>query len=281
MGEQDAHSNTLARYEQEARNVTVPDFEAIAGRQTVAEFVASYSAAEKDMRDGFALVKRGLEALGEGSTLYCNHYCDFGNPDEVAANLRRKAWSNIIDRLQMRRAMSVKAWKEFEERMKRSEVPPITVEIVEGMVRQYRQDLPAMLEASVVEVFEWLRPRDSEFKTNTEYEIGKRVILTGVVRRSYSTWGISSYYRQELIALENVFDLVAGKQPGEQVHGCSKLETAISGISLRQACEGETEHFKFRGFKKATLHLEFRNAEHVARLNAIAGGARLKPSTSP
>jgi hypothetical protein len=260
--------------------MTLPDFDAIAGRQTIAEFVREYGQSEKDIRDGFALVKRGLQSLGEGTSLHTGHYVDFDSPDEVATTLRRKAWSNIIDRLQMRRAMSVKAWNEFEERMKRSEVPPITVEIIEGMVRQYRQDLPAMLEASVVEIFEWLRPRDSEYKTNTEYEIGKRVILNGVVRISYSTWGISNWYRQELIALENVFDLVAGKQPTERVHGCSKLETAISALPLRGSCEGETEHFKFRGFKKGTLHLEFRNPAHVARLNAIAGGARLKPAES-
>ena len=258
--------------------MSLPDFEAIAGRQTVAEFVHEYGQAEKNIRAGFALVKSGLEALGEGTSLYVNHYVDFEDVDEVATMLRRKAWSNIVDRLQMRRAMSVKAWEEFEKRMRTGECPPMTVEIVEGMVRQYKQDLPAMLEASVVEIFEWLRPHDSEYKTNTEYEIGKRVVMNGIVRRSYSTWGISNWYRQELIALENVFDLVAGKQPAERVNGRSKLETAICSIHLSGPCEGDTEHFRFRGFKKGTLHLEFLNPEHVARLNAIAGGARLKPS---
>jgi hypothetical protein len=257
--------------------MSLPDFEALAGRQTVSEFVDEYGRAERDIRAGFALVKRGLEALGEGTSLYVNHYVDFDDIDEVATMLRRKAWSNIVDRLQMRRAMSVKAWDEFEKLMRTGECPPMTVEIVEGMVRQYKQDLPAMLEASVVEIFEWLRPRDSEYKTNTEYEIGKRVVMNGIVRRGFSTWGISTYYRQELIALENVFDLVAGRQPAERVNGCSNLETAINTIHLSGPCEGETEHFKFRGFKKGTLHLEFRNPAHVARLNAIAGGARIKP----
>ena len=46
--------------------MSLPDFDAIAGRQTVAEFVNEYGRAEKDIRTGFALVKRGLEALGEG-----------------------------------------------------------------------------------------------------------------------------------------------------------------------------------------------------------------------
>jgi hypothetical protein len=260
--------------------MSLPPFDALAGRQTIVEFVHEYASAEKDVRDGFALIKRGLQSLGEGTSLHTGHYVDFDSPDETASNLRRKAWANIIDRLQMRRAMSAKAWNEFEKKMKRSDVPPITVEIVEGMVRQYKQDLPEMLEASVVEVFEWLRPHDSEYKTNTEYEIGKRVVLNGVIRLSYGTWGTSNWYRQELIALENVFDLVAGKQATERVNACSKLETAINMIRLSEPCAGETEHFKFRGFKKGTLHLEFRAPEHVKRLNAIAGGARLKPSVA-
>lgn len=258
--------------------MSLPDFDALAGRQTIAEFVDEYGRAEKDIRDGFALVRRGLVSLGEGSNLHINHhYVDFEAADEVATALRRKAWSNIIDRLQMRRAMSVKAWNEFEKKMREGECPPITAEIIEGMVRQYRQDLPAMLEASVVEVFEWLRPHDSEFRTNSEYEIGKRVVLNGIIRRSYSTWGISSYYRQNLVALENVFNLFAGRGQSEKLGWCSKLEDAINAIHLAGPCVGETEHFKFKGFKKGTLHLEFRNPDHVARLNAIAGGARLKP----
>ena len=129
----------------------------------------------------------------------------------------------------------------------------------------------------VVEMFEWLRPHDSEYKTNSLYEIGKRVVMNGIIRHGFSMWSIDSYYRQRLIALENVFDLVAGKQPAERVNGCSNLETAICALSLCEACQGETEHFRFKGYKKGTLHLEFRNPEHVARLNAIAGGARLKP----
>ena len=36
------------------------------------------------------------------------------------------------------------------------------------------------IEEAVHEVFEFLRPRNSRYKTNTEFEIGKRVILIAV-----------------------------------------------------------------------------------------------------
>jgi len=34
------------------------------------------------------------------------------------------------------------------------------------------------IEEAVQEVFEYLRPRNSKYETNTEFEIGKRVILS-------------------------------------------------------------------------------------------------------
>jgi hypothetical protein len=49
-------------------------------------------------------------------------------------------------------------------------------------------DAGAFIEETVKEVFEYLRSRNSRYKTNTEFEIGKRAILfaletTGVTGR--------------------------------------------------------------------------------------------------
>jgi hypothetical protein len=41
------------------------------------------------------------------------------------------------------------------------------------------------IEEAVQEVFEYLRPRNSRYKTNTEFEIGKRVILSWAVERKW------------------------------------------------------------------------------------------------
>lgn len=39
----------------------------------------------------------------------------------------------------------------------------------------------------------------------------------------------------------------------------------------------ETAYFRFRCFKNGNLHIEFKRLDLVARLNQVAGGARLKP----
>jgi hypothetical protein len=55
------------------------------------------------------------------------------------------------------------------------------------------------------------------------------------------------------------------------------LQTAIKAIRIDQPCHGETDLFEFRGHKNRNLHLRFKRPDLVARLNAIAGGAVLKP----
>jgi hypothetical protein len=256
----------------------LPDFDSIAPRSTITELVRTYQQAEADMRAGFALVKRGLDALNYGTRMGYHDSVDFAEPDDLAKKLRLQTWRTIVDRLQMQKAMSVKAWAEFEKRMRDEDPPPVTVEIIVGMVRQYRQDLPEMLRQSVVEVFEWLRPHGDRFKTNSQFEIGMKVIKEGVVERGFGRcWHVSHYHDQYLTALENVFDMLAGKPAQDNGTIYSRLSLAIRNIETGQPCEGETDHFRFRGWKKGTLHIEFKNTEHVARLNAIAGGARLKP----
>ena len=252
----------------------IPEFDSLVPRSTISELVRLYQQAEHDVRAGYALVKRGLDALNYGTR---ERNVDFENPDELAFALRRATWRSIVSRLQMERAMSVKAWTEFDQKLQKEDPPPVTVEIIEGMVRQYRIDLPKMLEDSVVEMFEWLRPRDSEYKTNTEYEIGKRVILNRVVRVGFGHWDVEYYYDQYLRALENVFDLCAGKIPQEKVSHYSALSLAIKACDLTGPCQGETEYFRFKGYRKGSLHIEFRRPDLVTRLNAIAGGTRLKP----
>jgi hypothetical protein len=49
-------------------------------------------------------------------------------------------------------------------------------------------------------------------------------------------------------------------------------------IALNMAEDGtaEIEYFKFRCFANRNLHLEFKRLDLVAKLNAVAGGMRLR-----
>ena|SRR5439155_23407886 len=46
--------------------------------------------------------------------------------------------------------------------------------------------------------------------------------------------------------------------------------------AIEAAKDGETDYFRFKCFRNRNLHLEFKRLDLVAKLNAVAGGMRLR-----
>lgn len=261
----------------------------IAERLSIPELVAVYRQAEADIRASFAVIKAALGRLDQtiageiGFHLFSrhgHHETDWSDPEGHLLHLRRQAWRKLLERMQIRKAMSIAAWKALEEQVENDEPPPITAENVEALVAQFRDDMPAMLEAAVHEVFDFLRPHHDRYKTNSQFEIGERVVLTNFVRRGYGRhWDVEYHHEQHLQALENVFGMLEGKMVDKTDGYYSRLSTAIKAIPVGEPCQGETDLFEFRGWKNQNLHLKMKRMDLVKKLNAAAGGKRLRPST--
>jgi hypothetical protein len=81
-----------------------------------------------------------------------------------------------------------------------------------------------------------------------------------------------NYHREKyLTALDNVFSLIDGKGPVKSYHG-----PLYDAITDSPDGTGSTEYFKFRCCLNGNLHLEFLKPALVAKLNAVAGGNRLR-----
>ena len=259
-------------------------------RTTITELVHIFERAEADIRASFAKINSALTAIGfafenDGDQariryphVRWRHETNYNEPDEAMHELRRSCWGCLVERLKVRRIMSIKAWDELQRTIEKEDPPPITVENVEALVRRFQVEAGDMLRASIEEVFDWLRPRCSEYKTNTEFEIGKRVVLSWMVEPWVTRWTVVHSHEQNLIALERVFAMCDGQafQPDEGI-SFSAISSAIKSCKLPGPCQGETPYFKFRGYRNRNLHLEFKRPDLVTKLNAIAGGARLKP----
>lgn len=262
----------------------------LARKQTVTALVAAYQHAAAEIRRGFKIVRDAEQALtaafGESGRAYSfqvrDRYrrtsIDFDRPDDSVAALKREAWGVIVDRLEVRRMMSVKRAAELDQQLDKAELPEITVENVLAFAHGIEDNLGNMLGEAVKEVFDWLRPRHSKYKTNTEFEIGPRVILAHVVGDVYSWtthFRVDHRYHKELVALENVFSALDGRGSIAKGSWQSELGDAINTTPVSVG-RGETRYFKFRCFKNRNLHLEFRRPDLVDRLNKIAGGLRLR-----
>jgi len=139
-----------------------------------------------------------------------------------------------------------------------------------------------MIEESIRECYEFLRPRGSRlgYKTNqkSEFELKEKLILSSSVTRCYSDhYDVGTYREPHIRAIDNVFHALDGKGLPKGYYG--PLIEAIKKTPIRGegAGIGETEYFRFKCFKNQNLHLEFKRLDLLAKFNSVAGGMRLKP----
>jgi hypothetical protein len=271
--------------------ITFEDDGKLARHRTVRELVGEYEIAMSIARRSFEALATAQTKLSEAfgpnhRTIYIGDanrlsYRDWSFDDDIVNNISAQVWRALIEHLEIRRFMSVRAWQDLEKQIKENKMPPITYESVMQVMESFQANHKDLATQAVEEVFDRLRVRDSHYKTNSEYQVGRKVILAHMVeldplrglRGRGGFWRLHWQLDQEMTALENVFTLLDGGNPRIKNHK-SDLHTAI--VEAGEDGRGETKFFRFRCFKNQNLHLEFKDLELVARLNRVAGGKRLR-----
>jgi len=195
---------------------------------------------------------------------------------KVTEQLHKTAVAAIVEKLKIRPMLSEKRLKQLDEQLEKgNDLPEISEQGIEGFVEGIAGNLGTYFAEAVDEVFEWLRPRQSEYKTNTEFEVGERVVLCAMVERDYSKpFRANSYRQQRLTALDNVFCYLDGKGKPENGTYHGPLCDAIEAVDA--SGYGQTDYFEFRCYRNGNLHLKFRRMDLVKQMNAMAGGNRLR-----
>lgn len=265
----------------------------LAHRTTARELAIAFERAERDVRAAFAQIVAAETAVNaafgntEGHRAIRVSACgdqwrdNFNDVEQTIEIMTRAAWRTIVDRLELRRFMSIKAYEAMTKALDREKLPPITEESVARFAHDHLARARDYLKEAVDEVFDFLRPhawtRVGQLKTNTEMEVGERVILSYMVDAGFAAGTFRVTYSgnrsQQLVALENVFSALDGRGEINKAHRsllAAAIESAANG-------EGETDLFAFRCCKNGNLHLRFKRLDLLARFNAIAGGTRLRP----
>lgn len=264
----------------------------LANRVTISAIVNVYQSSVATVRAAFAAIHAAEGRLNVAVTLgmhdsaihvrvSCHHHQSWDDPKDTLDAIRRDTWRAIVERLEIRRMLSVKRAEELNKHLERGTLPEITEDSVADFAQFYLDNLGAMLEESVREVFEFLRPRLGtrvhDLKTNTELEIGPRVILGYMVDMGYcGTYRVKYSCDAELTALENVFLALDGKGSILKSYQ-SALRTAIDA-TRHDVGSGETDYFAFRCHRNGRLHLRFKRLDLLKKLNQAAGGMRLRPA---
>lgn len=259
----------------------------LARRLTVTEIVRVYDEEVARIRGAYASLAAAEERLNatfamesSHSISACRNRFNFSDPGDSLLEMRHHVWEAIIERLEVRRMMSIARWEELRRQIERKELPEITERSVTEFVVGFQSNLDVMLAEAVEEVFAWLRPRRSEYKRNSELEVPRRIVISFAVEewgQLCSSWRVHYRRDQEFIAMENVFTALDGRGQIAKTH-----YSAISNVIHEPGFDsvGETPYFAFRTWKNGNMHLTFKRLDLLARFNAIAGGRRLRPGAA-
>jgi len=177
----------------------------------------------------------------------------------------RNAWKGIVKKTNIKKMISTGRKRQLDEQLDRGKLP----ELNQKALADIGLNLDMYFKEAVQEVFVWLRPPGSKLKTNTECEIGKKVIIKSAVGDRYSD---DVDYR--FSCLDNVFHLLDGqgisKPPNDAM-------TLIQAAILDDGCRCETPYFQFRWFNNGNMHIWFKRLDLVKELNRIGGGNRIRP----
>lgn len=276
-----------APYHQERGSSYEPD-PTLAARVTVTEAVEEWQALEEEIKHCFDRLSRVEERLaflfedeGHSFTLRDQHNhrgVSFEDVGPVLEQARRSIWRCLMDKLEVQRFVSDQRWAEILKQLDKDELPDITPQNVDAWRSGIMGSMDDLLREKVTEVFNYLRPRHDHFKTNKPFELGSKVILEYCVdcNQAYCTWRPKLRYdRQQMWrSIESLFRTLDGKGNSTQGHQ-SDVERAIATADIETG-RCETEYFKLRACRKGTLHVEFKRADIVAKLNAMAGGKNLR-----
>lgn len=264
-------------------------------RHTIRDLVLVFAESERKIRASFAemVAVQNLLADAFGGAMhieagsYGGHNTSFVNPDNTMESLRRHAWQHIAEKLEIRRAMSIRAAEELDERLgvKRGSrtierMPELTEANVWEFFTPYAVSMESMFAEAMQEVFNWLRPTKGwgvEYKTNQKngtLELGERLIVCGGVSSGYgSRWRLSEHVEKRFLALENVFSLLDG-QGGIAKTYRGAVSDAVAATKTNDFDAGL--YFKGRVFKRGTLHLVFKRPDLLGEFNRRAGGMNFR-----
>ena len=187
--------------------------------------------------------------------------------------MKKQIWRHIFNKCDIYNLVSEKRRDELDDQLEKGELPEVTVETIQSTLDGLLNNVGNLYKETVAEAFEFLRPPGSRHKTNTEYEVGKKAVKEWCFDTSFGSCRLAYRIEPHLRSLDNAFHLMDGKGPVKYPGG---MYTALSTACRENKWKAETEYFKLKWYKVGTLHIDFKRLDLVAKMNAMAGGNRLR-----
>lgn len=227
--------------------------------EAFAKLVQAEQEAAKAAPSGYGV----LRAIDPHRVFYdLRHGGDPGILDALRRQLDAEAWGFLRDVSGLRNLMDAKSLAAFGKQLEQ-DPPALTLENVQATFSRFRENAESIFERGVVEVFDGL---STHYKTNGKLAFGRRVILIAAL----TDYGWNYHRSDEAVVndLDRIFHLL-DKREAPDFRGGAAAQVGTLRRKASGRFEHDTEFMHFRAFGNGNLHIAFKRADLVDKMNAI------------
>lgn len=212
---------------------------------------------------------------------------------------KKRAWETIIRQLGMDKFMTSNLTKSFDEFKTSQGAYELNRENIANLISFICMNSNNIMKKAVVDLFNEFTRYDAKnttykegWKTNSNYKVNKKVILPAFVDCKWSNYySYNSHRYSAYNDIDKVMCYLCGvsydsmtsyprshyeKRLNEEEKQRVALISAVGEVQVGDNTWHESRFFRFRCFKKGTLHIEFKDEELWARFNkAVNDGKSL------
>jgi hypothetical protein len=184
--------------------------------------------------------------------------------DQLAV-LKARAWNTVFKKTKLGSKTTSDFQKKFSEYAVNQSAMAFTKQNIREMLEMFFLNKEQIMMDSIVTIFDEATKYhekncipDKRWKTNKAYKCNKRIIIPYGVDSSYDMYRPTDRMRDFLNDLDKIMCFLSGKSIEGHVDSHAKL------YDFLRSCKGDYQHpvestfFVMRGFKKGTLHIDFR-----------------------
>ena len=203
------------------------------------------------------------------------HCTEEGKPkarNEFKKDLQKSAWKFIFSKMDMQKHTTRGLREDINKFIETQSEIPFTMKNIFRMLEIVIGTTGQRMDKALMEVFDKVTRHHDEnrynvegWKTNSHYLLNQKFIFPYVVENKWgSSTEMKSRYNSNWEIMEDLEKALC-YITGDEWNSFKKLESCIDGCTFGKW--NDSHFFRFKGFKKGTLHCEFKSEELWARFN--------------
>lgn len=207
--------------------------------------------------------------------------------DQYKNELQKASWRWIFQKLDMKRFVTKSVREKINQLVESQQAVPFTMKNVYRLLDMIVQTHGQRMQQTLCEAFDTICSFSAEnstagetWKTNSNYMVNRKFIvpyITEYKMYSFCTGNptVEIGYGRDAEQIEDIHLALChltGTPPPGKYDKCFRY--AISDMNLPWGEWGEWGFFRIKGFKKGTMHFEFKDEEVWAKFNQAVASAR-------